>query len=121
MAGCCPPRRCRSLCCRLRRAAKDSSPASRTPEACIEALDDADAVIAFATDSRVGKYLDDYGDESWELDALPPDVLAGLIRDAIEEEMEPDAFGAAKEREEEYRSRIGRLLEEHGSVLDLDT
>lgn len=35
------------------------------------------------TDSRVGRYLEAHGDESWELDALPPDVLDTLIDDAI--------------------------------------
>lgn len=36
------------------------------------------------TDSRVGSYLVEYGDQSWELDALEPDVLAALVRDEIE-------------------------------------
>lgn len=70
------------------------------------------------TDSRVANYLENYGDESWELDALPPDVLASLIRDAIEEQMEPDAFEEAKEREQRYRDRIADLLEQHGEILD---
>ena len=72
------------------------------------------------TDSRVEGYLDRFGDESWELDALPPDVLAGLIRDAIEDHMDPDAFAEAKGREEQYRERIHALLANHGDVLELD-
>lgn len=35
------------------------------------------------TDSRVGTYLRDYGDESWELDALEPQVLDQLITDNV--------------------------------------
>lgn len=35
------------------------------------------------SDSRAGKYIDLYGDESWEIDALPPDKLAELVRGAI--------------------------------------
>lgn len=35
------------------------------------------------TDSRFQAYLDRYGEESWELDALEPNVLVTLIRDEI--------------------------------------
>lgn len=36
------------------------------------------------TDSRFEGYADIYGDESWELDALDPDVINQLIRDELE-------------------------------------
>lgn len=36
------------------------------------------------TDVRADAYVAEYGDESWELDALEPDVLAGLVRERIE-------------------------------------
>jgi hypothetical protein len=36
------------------------------------------------TDSRSGDYIANYGDESWELDALDPSVLIALIQDEIE-------------------------------------
>lgn len=39
---------------------------------------------AKVTDSRFQAYCDEYGDESWELDALEPRVLTRLIRDAVE-------------------------------------
>lgn len=47
-----------------------------------------------------------------------PQVLSGLIRDAIEDVMDPELFGQAQERETQYRRAIGRLLREHGDVLD---
>ncbi|MCL2514176.1 MAG: hypothetical protein FWF08_09750, partial [Oscillospiraceae bacterium] len=31
------------------------------------------------TDSRYGSYIGRYGNESWELDALEPQVISGLI------------------------------------------
>jgi hypothetical protein len=31
------------------------------------------------TDSRSNAYVKRFGGQSWELDALPPDALAGLI------------------------------------------
>ena len=36
------------------------------------------------TDSRANSYVAEYGQESWELDALEPTVMAALIRDAVE-------------------------------------
>jgi hypothetical protein len=36
------------------------------------------------TDSRVGDYMRRFGNESWELDALEPTVLADLVREAFE-------------------------------------
>lgn len=36
------------------------------------------------TDSRCPDYQEKYGDESWELDALPPQIIEGLIHDEIE-------------------------------------
>ncbi len=35
------------------------------------------------TDSRCGKYIDQYGDESWELDALEPQMLTKLITNEV--------------------------------------
>lgn len=37
------------------------------------------------TDSRAKAYIEEYGDDSWELDALEPTVIMGLIRDKVEE------------------------------------
>lgn len=35
------------------------------------------------TDSRASGYVEEFGYQSWELDALPPDVLADLVRDRV--------------------------------------
>lgn len=35
------------------------------------------------SDSRAKKYVEKHGDESWEVDALPPEVLQDLIREAL--------------------------------------
>lgn len=72
------------------------------------------------TDSRATGYIDAYGDESWELDALPPDVLSTLISDEIESCLDLDRFDSSKGTEGAYRQRIGVLLDEHRELLDLD-
>ena len=38
---------------------------------------------AKVTDARAARYIDQYGHESWELDALEPSVLDRLIRDEV--------------------------------------
>lgn len=35
------------------------------------------------TDSRAASYIAEHGEYSWEVDALPPDVLHNLIEEAI--------------------------------------
>ena len=39
---------------------------------------------AKVTDSRAKKYIEDYGDESWEMDALEPQFINDLIRAKVE-------------------------------------
>ena len=56
--------------------------------------------FAKITDSRARAYIDRFGTDSWELDALDPDVLAGLIRGAIEPMIDRDRWDAAKSEED---------------------
>lgn len=64
---------------------------------------------AKTTDARAGGYVRSYGRQSWELDALPPDVLDDLIRSHIDSELDPRLFAAARQREDEERGRIRTL------------
>lgn len=52
------------------------------------------------TDSRHADYAAKFGDESWELDALEPTVIDGLIEREISSLIDSDAWNAAKEAEE---------------------
>jgi len=49
------------------------------------------------SDSRAGAYVEQYGNSSWELDALEPRVLERLIQSTIDEYKDPDAW---QERED---------------------
>jgi hypothetical protein len=55
------------------------------------------------TDSRSGPYIAEFGAESWELDALDPDVLAGLIRDSILPYLDLDLWEEQRVRQEAER------------------
>ncbi len=52
------------------------------------------------SDSRASKYVERHGAESWEVDALPPEVLQTLIRDAFEGIIDSAKMEEIKEREE---------------------
>lgn len=53
------------------------------------------------TDSRSQPYIDKYGKESWELDALDPDVLSSLIKDEAAKHTDEDKRQARIEEQEE--------------------
>jgi hypothetical protein len=63
------------------------------------------------SDSRAHGYVEQYGHKSWELDALPPDVLADLVRDNVESLIDQDAWDDEEEREAEGQ-RLLRLASE---------
>lgn len=64
---------------------------------------------AKTTDSRFQAYRDLFGDESWELDALPPAYLVGLVKDEIEARIDGDAWETRQEEVLDVRQRITKL------------
>ena len=69
------------------------------------------------TDSRATDYIAEYGQESWELDALDPAYLRDLIQDTIARYVDTDAYQAAEEHEEENEDRI-RTITDRWADLD---
>jgi hypothetical protein len=69
------------------------------------------------TDSRFEGYSSIYGDESWELDALSPEVIEGLIRDALDDRIDPEKWTEAQEKEEQNRVGLTRVSENWVSTL----
>jgi hypothetical protein len=51
------------------------------------------------TDSRSASYIRKWGDESWEVDALPPDVMIKIVKKAIAKYEEPKAKALVLEQE----------------------
>lgn len=54
---------------------------------------------AKVTDSRFEGYAVEHGEESWELDALSPNVIADLIEHEIEERVDQETWDEAIEHE----------------------
>jgi len=59
-------------------------------------------------DPRAESYVAQYGDECWELDALPPDELNRIVEEAIRQEIDWDRW----HEEEEKITRDREVLEE---------
>jgi hypothetical protein len=61
---------------------------------------------AKSTDSRFAGYLSKFGDESWELDALEPKVIAELIRRNVVDLRDADLWA---EKEQQHAEELGTL------------
>lgn len=66
---------------------------------------------AKVTDSRCQGYIERFGDESWELDALDPKTLRDLIRKEMREWMEEDLYAAQVVREQQQREKLGKAAQ----------
>lgn len=58
------------------------------------------------TDARFEGYRSLYGDESWELDALNPTILSGLLTDEVERTLDRGAWNAKMAEEAREQERI---------------
>lgn len=62
------------------------------------------------TDSRASKYIDQFGDESWELDALEPKVITDLIKKQVTMYRDDAIYKAVCDKESREKDEL-RMLE----------
>lgn len=60
------------------------------------------------TDARASGYIDLYGEDCWELDALEPKTISELISDVVSSETDCDLFHAQEQRMAEERETLKR-------------
>lgn len=70
------------------------------------------------SDSRAEGYVDNYGEDSWELDALDPAVLNQVILDAVDPFLDMDAWNAATEDVERERTALRKIQRNWDLVKD---
>lgn len=58
------------------------------------------------SDSRAAAYVAKHGAVSWEVDALPPNVLARIVRDSFQDIIDVKAMNKVKAKEEEDKKRL---------------
>ena len=64
------------------------------------------------TDSRATSYVDKFGLESWELDALEPAVMADLIQDKIDSLKDQEMWDDAVDHERESKAKLTKISED---------
>ncbi len=64
------------------------------------------------TDSRFAGYAAQYGDESWELDALEPSVMTELIRQHVLQHRDPALWSDKEEEREDHKFRLQEIIDD---------
>lgn len=64
------------------------------------------------SDPRAGWYIREFGDMSWELDALPPEVLEKIVKKAVLDHLDSNKFEEMLIQESTDKQKITSLLEE---------
>lgn len=70
------------------------------------------------TDKRYKKYTEKYGPDSWELDALEPQILAELITKEVTALRDEELFNAIVRREEKGRNELRSIHDNYQGVVD---
>jgi len=65
------------------------------------------------TDSRYEMYVHEFGESSWELDAVEPRTLAELVREGIQGLIDEDQWNEVMEREKEMREDLEKFADEY--------
>ncbi len=68
------------------------------------------------TDTRAEGYIAEYGNSSWELDALNPRVLSGLIRQTVESYRDNTIYQDIIDQESEHKAKLEYIAENWESI-----
>lgn len=68
------------------------------------------------TDSRFEGYVDRFGEESWELDALPPNTIADLIEKEILERLDLELWEREMQEEWEGKETLRQMSNNFGAI-----
>lgn len=69
------------------------------------------------TDSRANAYIDEFGDNCWELDALDPTTITELIRDEILGIRDDDKLAEMDEREEIEKDELKLIKANYTDII----
>ncbi|AQY50481.1 hypothetical protein PWEIH_00500 [Listeria weihenstephanensis FSL R9-0317] len=70
------------------------------------------------TDSRAGEYIKQFGYESWELDALQPEVIDALIRSHVEPLIDTGLMEEVKAECAKDKALLETVAENWGSIVE---
>ena len=64
------------------------------------------------TDPRAKDYIKQYGQVSWEVDALSPQVMRDIVNTAIVKKMDIDVYNSVLKEEKEDRVKLGKIIKD---------
>lgn len=70
------------------------------------------------SDARAGGYIEEYGHECWELDALEPKVITNLISNEVTALMDSDLLSEIEHKEQTDKKNIQEISRRYGEVID---
>ena len=70
------------------------------------------------TDSRASDYIHEFGNSSWELDALSPDQLNSLITDQIDEIYDKETWAESLENEKISQDRLRQIAANYHEICE---
>jgi hypothetical protein len=70
--------------------------------------------VAELTDSRSGDYTEKFGESSWELDALSPEVISSLIETNVRRVRDEVQWNKSLAQEVEYIDYLDTLIDDFG-------
>lgn len=70
------------------------------------------------TDSRAGGYVRRFGMECWELDALDPETLAGLVRDEVNSHLDLEVWDARREKWQNEKNELLTMAADYRANLE---
>jgi hypothetical protein len=70
------------------------------------------------SDSRAADYIAEYGDKSWELDALEPTVIGDLIRESVGRLIDPRKWAAREDAEDDGRDKLEQISNRWDDIQD---
>jgi hypothetical protein len=70
------------------------------------------------SDSRCDGYVRQFGDQSWELDALEPSVIEKLIQAEVDEVLDKRKWDACERREKKDKELIGKVAANWKTVVE---
>lgn len=74
--------------------------------------------FAKSTDSRSGSYIDQFGTDCWELDALEPSVIVDLIQGEIFSIRDPDALEEIEDQEQQEKKELTKIRTRYYDVIE---
>ena len=74
--------------------------------------------FAKVTDSRAQEYINEYGTDSWEIDAIEPQVLSDTVENHIKDWIDVDLYDQQVAIEKEDQKNVQKIADNYSMVLD---